>query len=156
MSITDSDRILAAGVPIQLAGGEARLRFDFRALKQIEDHYGSLADAATALTTMYNSAFTKLDAAVLSHLEVFLAAGLPSGTVEGDVLELLDVAGGYRTAMVTATAACYDAWTEAFPIPTPSAEGNGPAPADGNGSRGTTSTGSSPDLPDDPTNGSGG
>lgn len=155
MTTTESDRLLAAGVPLQLAGGEARLRFDLRALKRLEDHYGNLADAATALTTMYNSAFTKLDGAVLSHLETFLAAGLPAELVTDptNVLELLDATAGYRQAMVVATAACYDAWVEAFPMP--SAEGKETAPA-ANGSDGPTSTGSSPASPADPTSSSGG
>ena len=45
MTITDSDRILAAGIPITVDGEERRLRYSFRALKVLEDHFGSLGAA---------------------------------------------------------------------------------------------------------------
>lgn len=42
---TDSDRILAAGVPLTLADGrEVRVRYSMRSLKEMEDRYGSLEE----------------------------------------------------------------------------------------------------------------
>lgn len=39
---TESDRILAAGIPLTLADGrEVRVRYSMRSLKRMEDHYGS-------------------------------------------------------------------------------------------------------------------
>lgn len=144
MTTTDSDRILAAGVPIELAGGEARLRFTFRTIKKLEDHFGSLSAAADRLDTAHASAWRDMSGPVLGDITVIIAAALDPPVEPDDVLDLLKVGdGGLRVAMQQATSACIDAWNEGFPAP--SAEGKDDPPAtEPTSSDGPTPTGSSP------------
>lgn len=155
---SDSDRLLAAGVPLRLAGGgEARLRLTFRSLKMLEDHFGSINAAAEALDAGRKAAWTDLSGPVLEPLGWFLAAALQHDGVQPEqALELLDPT-TMRASIVEAYGAFDRAWEEAFPPPDPQGSDDIDASANATtaGSPGETSTGSPSASPDGPTSSSG-
>ncbi|MBK9181416.1 MAG: hypothetical protein IPM45_18040 [Acidimicrobiales bacterium] len=131
---SDSDRILAAGVPIALAGGETgHCRFSLRGLKLLEDTWGSLAAAAVVLDGLQAAARSGWDKGGVGDLAVFLAAAL--GTTPDDALDLVD---GQVNDCVRVLVA---AWVEAFPAPAGKAGGEATKsrPSRSTGRRSTTS-----------------
>lgn len=44
MSVTDADRLAAAGIPLTLGGREVRVRYTLRSWKEAEDRFGSLEE----------------------------------------------------------------------------------------------------------------
>jgi hypothetical protein len=49
MSVTDADRIAAAGIPLTLGGREVRVRYTLRSWKEAEDRFGSLEEVLDLL-----------------------------------------------------------------------------------------------------------
>lgn len=147
--LTDAERLAARGVPVMLAEGEARLRFDFTSLQLLEEHYGSLGRAAEALVEMLgtqlptsaNAEKGLMSTKVVAHLGVFLQAGLEEHPEPSAALALLPVDNMRQVLLETATQ-CVAAWNQAFPRP--SAEGNPTPPTGTSGSPGPTSGGSAP------------
>lgn len=135
---SESDRILAAGVPITLSDGrEVRVRIAMRGLKALEDHFGSV-DAA--LRQFYDL-FPRGEAPPKNERHIgtvlpFLAAGLvDAGFTEDSVYDVTDY-----DAMPTYIKAIASAIDQAFPDDDPApAEEPGKAAA-ANGSPGEPST----------------
>lgn len=69
---SDSDRLLAEGAPITLSDGRVvYLRYGMRAIKTLEDRFGSTEAIDEALKQM-----TSLKGKALTHISDFVAAGL--------------------------------------------------------------------------------
>lgn len=118
MAVKDSDRILAAGVPVVLAGREMRLRFGLRALKLLEDKFGSL---------QVIEQLTNGDGKVIGPLCTIIAAGLShEGVTEDDILD--NVSPGEIQTLMDAAAV---ALAEAFPDTEGKAEAAAPAASPG-------------------------
>lgn len=49
MSVTEADRIAAAGIPLTLGGREVRVRYTLRSWKEAEDRFGSLEEVLAIL-----------------------------------------------------------------------------------------------------------
>lgn len=132
MSASDSDRLLAAGVPLTLADGKPRtLRFTMRSLKAFEDHFGSVGAATDALNTVSAS---PRDTKLVSTLVPVLAIGLEDVTeddlYDGNLLALNDMMDVYFPAISAAL-------DQAFPAP---GKDEAAAPAAAAGSPGPAST----------------
>lgn len=114
--VSDSDRLLAEGVPVELIDGRTlRLRFDFRALKKVEDRLGSLSALTAAIARGTSARW-------FEAVHVAMAAGLEHAGVTYDELEsLLDTrqSFAYRDAIDEALA-------QAFPRPDPSGKASVP------------------------------
>jgi hypothetical protein len=83
MPATESDRILAAGVTIPLAGGKsALLRYTLRSLKAFEDTFGSVGAALDALNGLYDGRNEKKIGTIVPAL----AAGLLHANIGEDAL----------------------------------------------------------------------
>lgn len=143
---TDAQRIAAAGYPITLTDGRrARVRFGLRALKLLEERYGSLVGIAESLREMVgdDADHAKMIAPTWDLLE----AGLLHLRLEPEDLDaLLDpnrlaeyteaVARAFREAMPAgkAEAAAVATAVAAPPTPTteastgPASTGSGPSP----------------------------
>ncbi len=82
---SDSDRLLAEGAPITLAGGRVvRLRYTMRSLKAFEDSFGSVAAAQRLLVGL----FTGENPKTIGTLVPILAAGLNhEGLSEDDLFD---------------------------------------------------------------------
>lgn len=142
MTITDSDRILAAGIPITVDGEERRLRYSFRALKVLEDHFGSLGAAVDAIARVLNDGMN--GERIIVDLAVLVAAGL-----DDDPDTILDRLAGSDSWMIVrdAAVACTDAWIEAFPQAVTVEPGKAGEPAETASTGGTSTT--SPPSPAD-------
>lgn len=107
MSVTDSDRILAAGKPLILADGRTvTLRFGLRAIKMIEDSFGSLGAIEEIFATDDNGV---PKGKVVGPLVEVLAAGLSHEKLTADeLLDLLDL-GELNAYMAAALAAVGEA-----------------------------------------------
>lgn len=100
---SDSDRILAEGVPIELIDGrKVSLRFTMRSLKMLEDAFGNLDAADQALASDK----------VVNGLTTWLAAGLVHEGITQD--ELLDVLRTDRPALSEYGAAIRSAAAQAM------------------------------------------
>jgi hypothetical protein len=130
MSTTESDRILAPGVPITLADGrEVHLRYGMRALKALEDEFGGLGAVEDVLDTDGRG---KMIGPIMS----MLAAGLGHESLTAD--DLLDLT--VPSALVVYGEAVAEAFSQAFPSST-----QGKAPSEETvDSPGETSTSSPP------------
>jgi hypothetical protein len=130
MTVTDSDRIAAPGVPITIDGTEQRLRYSFRSLKILEDHFGSIAEAADAINRVFTDG---MSAKIIGDLSVL---------VPDTILDQLP--GDDRSeTILDAAVACSHAWAEAFPPLNP-VPGKAEGEPDTTDSPGATSTTSSP------------
>lgn len=116
---TESDRILAAGVPLTLAGGRAvTLRYTMRSLKELEDHFGSLGDAIDGLnaTRVGVGGEPPTNRRYISTTVPFLAAGLAHEGItekalyDDGLLDLHELKTGYFSAVA-------EALDQAFPAP---------------------------------------
>lgn len=91
MPTSESDRILAAGAPVTLADGRVlHLRYTFRALKVIEDRYGSLDGTVKAMGMddqgrVHGRYFTTI-------IDMLYAGLLHTGISEDELYELADPA----------------------------------------------------------------
>lgn len=142
MPATQSDRLLAAGTEVRLTDRTVTLRYSMRSLKEMEDHFGSVADAHVALQGLFTGANPKTVSTVIP----FLAAGLCHEGLSEDAL--------YDLTVYSEIAHYLDAIAEgidqAFPPPL---EGPGKSDA-ASSSPGTAST-TPPPTSDVTTNGSG-
>lgn len=140
---SDADRIAAEGVPIPTTKGELRLVYGMRALRAMEDRYGSVAGLQEAMQELHDR-FTKGDGKVAAFGPVcdLIAPGLLHlGYTEDQATDLLlprHVA-KYAEAMAAAM-------REAFPEETPAPGGipNPPAQASESRSPGPSGTTSQP------------
>lgn len=107
VSVTEADRIVAAGVPIKLLDGRTvQVRYGFRGLKMLEDTFGSIA----AVQGVVQSVSTGKAFGPVADL---LAAGLVAeGLSADDLLDALDPR--LLPAYVDAFGAALE---EAFPAP---------------------------------------
>lgn len=143
MTSTESDRILAAGVPLELAGGEARLRFDWLAYHKLEHKYGSIAAAGETLARVCQRSVDEWNEPLIDDLVEILAIGTRM-TVD-ELLEAMPY-GDMGLAVPKMAYACLEAWNQAFPQPR--AEGKDDDGTTGpTASPGPTPTGSSPESP---------
>lgn len=111
MPATDSDRILAAGVPLTLADGrEVRVRYSMRSLKEMEDRYGSLEEPLRLVHGLFDGS-TKRH---ITTLVPMLAFGLlhEEGITEDGLYDLTDT-----TRRVEYLKVISDAIGEALPAP---------------------------------------
>lgn len=138
--MTDSDRLLATGVPITLSDGRTpRLRYGMRGLKALEDEFGSINNAIDLVNG-------EVAGKVFTPLVKLLAAGLIQEELDEDaLLDLLVPAwlDEYSTALQAA-------FEEAFPSASP-----GKGEAAQNGSTGRSGTPSPQPGSGEPTNSSG-
>ena len=92
MSVTEADRIAAAGIPLTLGGREVRVRFCMHSWREIEDRYESLEQGIDVLRQMLNATpkapFKK---PVRPTGEMLWAALYHEGMTEDEVLDLMDV-----------------------------------------------------------------
>lgn len=140
---TDSDRLLAPGVPITFNDAStATLRYGMRSLKAMEDAYGSVHAAQEALSGLFTGANTR----AISTLMPIMAAGLVHEGNKYTADSLLDLTDfGEIHVYLDAIG---EALEQAFPAPKPGkAEGEASSP-------GTPST-ESVQTSDAPTNSSG-
>lgn len=141
---SDADRIAAEGVPIPTTKGELRLVYGMRALRSMEDRYGSVAGLQEAMQELHDK-FTKGDGKVAAFGPVcdLIAPGLLHlGYTEDQATDLLlpRHVGRYAEAMAAAM-------REAFPEETPVAgeqPGNPPAQVSADRSPGPSGTTSQP------------
>lgn len=135
---SESDRILAAGVPLTLAGGRAvTLRYTMRSLKVLEDHFGSLNEAVDQLnaTRLGENGEPPTNRKYISTTVPFLAAGLAhegitaTALYDDDLLDLHEMKTGYFTAIS-------EALDQAFP--TPASPGKDEAAKESSGDGSTT------------------
>lgn len=137
---TDAARLLAEGIPVPTALGELRLRYGFRALRDLEEKYGSLEGLQEAMEGVQGKG-----AAFGPLLDLIVPGLLHSGHSEDALIDALipRELGTYVDAMV-------GAMREAFPdaaasADAASAEGKAPKrpvrarPARSRGQSGTTS-----------------
>jgi hypothetical protein len=145
MPATDSDRILAPGVPVTLIDGRTvTLRYGMRAMKAIEDRWGSVGEAMLLLHGVLQGTTPKSIGTVVA----FLADGLiHEGLSEDALLDLTEFG-----AMARYIDSIADALDEALPTPSPGKAEDGETPA---ASPGATTTTSSPSPSGGTTNGSG-
>ncbi len=85
MSVTDADRIAAAGIPLTLGGREVRVRFTLRSWKEAEDRFGSMEEALAVLRRLINDEEPKPVAATMALLWAGL---LHEGLTLDDVYDL--------------------------------------------------------------------
>jgi hypothetical protein len=151
MSTSDSDRILAEGAPITLSDGRAvRLKYGMRALKRLEDTYGSTIAIDTAVQDVLNA-----KGKLLTTLSTLMLAGLMhepplngEGTLTEDAIEeLFDLkrVGEYALAVS-------NAFQQAFGFDEEPVKAKGKAKAASPGPTGTDSQ-SSPAHAPKPTSG---
>lgn len=130
MSITDGARLLAAGHPITLLDGRsANVRFGFRGLLMLEEHFGSLPAVQNAISSDGTGK-------ALEPIARLVSAGLAGeGLSYDELVDLLD-----PRCLAEYVAAVGAALEEALPAPAPDAgKANGR-----NGSHGETFTSSGP------------
>jgi len=139
MTASESDRILAPGVPLTLAGERAvTLRFTFRSLKAFEDAFGSIGAATALLNGLIpdRPGEPASNTKAVSTIVPILAAGLQhEGLTEddlydGDLLEHDRLTSVYFDAIAQAL-------DQAFPAP---ASGRGKAEEAAPASSGDAST----------------
>ncbi len=148
-NVTDSDRLLAQGAVVHLTDGrEVPLRYNMRALKMLEDRFGTIEGVNTAIPVDDEGRPTGKVFGPM--LDLLIPGLLHTGLSEDELIDLLDPKrlDEYGTALGAAMA-------EAFPAPK-SAQGNGAGPAGvANGSPGPSSTGPQPVTTAVPTESSG-
>lgn len=105
MAASESDRLLSAGRPIDVAGGQVWLRFSLLALKRCEDAYGSLADTITELQWLADQASADFDAPCAGRIAAMLGHVLGADPVDA------------WSTPAECVEALLDAWLEAFPVP---------------------------------------
>lgn len=119
---SDADRLLAEGVPLTLTDGrEVYLRYGMRALKMLEDKFGSLEVAQNALGG---------GGKMIGPLMDLLSAGLAHEGISAD--ELLDLVDPYSLEKYTELLIA--AFDQAFPA----SSGKGGAVAKTNGTNGSS------------------
>lgn len=120
MPTNESDRILAAGVQLTLAGGRlVHLRYSMRSLKMFEDTFGSVSEVHHLLNGLIPDTpeGDPSNVKVVSTLVPILAAGLRhEGITEDDLYDGL-AEWDQRTAYFDAI---MDALDQAFPTPSTS------------------------------------
>lgn len=147
MTVTDGSRLLAAGHPITLADGRSvNVRFGFRGLLMLEEHFGSLTAVQGVIQTDDEGNVTGKAFEPVARL---ITAGLASEGIDYEqALDLLDPR--QLAEYVIAVGAALE---EALPAP-PSGADAGKATGR-NGSRGKTSTSSAPSASAAPMSSSG-
>lgn len=144
-TITDRERLRAAGRPVTLADGrELAVRFGLDELCRLEEEYGALA----AFTSAINATAEGGKGLFVTTLRKVLAIGLARHGVtyeDLDTLFLLEQRWEYRDAII-------DAYNEAMPPPT----GSGKASAETSNSRGPTFSTPEPPVSAAPNTTSGG
>lgn len=101
MSVTDADRIAAAGIPLTLGGREVRVRYTLRSWKEAEDRFGSLEEVIAILRRLLAGEEKK----EIGTIVPLLWAGLVhEGLSLDDVYELGDIhqRGAYASAVLAA------------------------------------------------------
>lgn len=106
MAASESDRLLAAGSTIEVAGGETALRFSLLALKRCEDEYGTLQGLLGEIAWLTQQAVSGWPEPVAERLGVLLAA------ITGDP-SAVDA----WSSPVLCVDAIVAAWEQAFPAP---------------------------------------
>lgn len=101
MSVTDADRIAAAGIPLTLGGREVRVRYTLRSWKEAEDRFGSLEEVLAILRRLLAGDEPK---PVGTTMTLLWAGLLHEGLSLDDVYELGDIheRGVYATAILSA------------------------------------------------------
>lgn len=127
MTTTDSDRLLADGIPVTLADGVHHLRFTMRGLKVLEDRFDGIDNVTEFLAGKASRRFgplTDMLAAALAH----------EGMTHDAVEEAADPAryNEYLSALV-------DALDVAFPAARNDSSPKAEAPTGSNGAASTTS-----------------
>lgn len=134
MSVTESDRVLAAGIELVLEDGSTvHLRYGMRGLKRLEDDFGSILDVQLLLRG--------IDGAkpIFGPVLQILAAGL-LGQASIDELDVKL----HPAKLDSYVDAIADALEEAFPEPPDGEAGKAEAASAANGSGGPTGTTSPP------------
>lgn len=137
-TVTDADRIAAEGVPIPTTRGELRLVYGMRALRQLEDTYGGLAELQDAMQALLdNLKLTGKGKAFGPMLDIVCPGLMHHGLTADAAADLLMPR--HVRLYIEAMA---EAMQQAFPDEAPAGQGNDdaqqPAPA-GPGPIGTTS-----------------
>ena len=92
MSVTDADRIAAAGIPLTLGGREVRVRFCMHSWREIEDRYESLDEGIETLRRMLKaSPDAPFKKPLRPTAEMLWAALYHEGMTEDEVLEAMDI-----------------------------------------------------------------
>lgn len=139
MTVTDGSRLLAAGHPVTLIDGRSvNVRFGFRGLLMLEEHFGSLSAVQNVIETDGEG---NVIGKAFEPVARLISAGLVSEGISYDqALDLLDPR--HLAEYVVAVGA---ALTEALPAPAAADAGVDVGKATGrNGSLGRTSTSSAP------------
>jgi hypothetical protein len=85
---SESDRVLAQGIPIKLEDREVHLKFGMRGLKMLEDEFGSIEGIERVLIPEVDSNGKRVETKYISHLAFVLSAGLAhEGLTLDDVLD---------------------------------------------------------------------
>lgn len=139
----ESDRLLAEGIPLDLANGRAvKVRYSLRSLKVFEDVYGSVGVVQELLAGLFTGENKKTVSTVVPVLAIGLAH---EGIAEDELYDLLDI--GEIPTYLNAIASALE---QAFPPPSTGGKAEGEAP-----SPGATSTTPPPGASDATTNSSG-
>lgn len=130
----DSDKILAAGVPVTLADGqEVRIHYTLRSMKLIEDRYGSIDAFARAASAMDAPEGETPQGKVFETISTLIYAGLLHlRASEDDILDALD-----PSKLMEYVEASMTAFTRSMPE---QPEGEAQGEPQTNGSPGPTST----------------
>ncbi len=107
MSVTDADRIAAAGIPLTLGGREVRVRFTMRSWKEAEDRFGSLEEAFSILRRMSSLVPEEQLGKPIGPTMAFLwMALIHEGLTEDEVYYLCDIHDllRYQAAILSALA----------------------------------------------------
>ena len=140
MTVTDADRIAAAGIPLTLGGREVRVRYTLRSWREAEDRFGSLEEVLALMRGLIGAkgADAKPVKKEVGTIIPLLWMGLlHEGLTEDDVFDLGSI-GELRLYRDT----ILEAITEGTPGPGPGKEAG---VAD---SPGTTTTSPSPSATD--------
>ena len=101
MSVTDADRIAAAGIPLTLGGREVRVRYTLRSWKEAEDRFGSLREVFAIMGRLSDGSEDKQVGTLIPLLWMGL---LHEGMTEHEVFEAGDILllSEYRDAILAA------------------------------------------------------
>jgi len=134
MSVTESDRVLAAGVNLELEDGRVvPLRYGMRGLKRLEDDFGSILAVQIVLRDVDGKS------PMFGPVLQILAAGL-LGQVDEDALDALL----HPSKLDVYMDVIAEALDEAFPEPPDGKAGKAEATSAANGSSGPAGTTSPP------------
>jgi hypothetical protein len=120
MSVTDADRIAAAGIPLTLGGREVRVRYTLRSWKEAEDRFGSTEKAFAVLRGIggiEDDRAAKIEKDVGTVIALLWMGLLHEGLTEDDVYEL-----GHLSDFPTYRNVILEAVNEGVPRPGPGKE----------------------------------